>query len=122
MLSKHVLFDIKKCNGLFSCCFSSPHQNSHHSPKKTDHGVNWKGEEKKNENLLLKHCLLSSNNTVNLLNKGKNYANYPVSIIRMGDGMWEQSDCLLHQNMKLSSELTDASYFRTDTALSEVPV
>lgn len=36
--------------------------------------------------------------------------------------MWEQSDCLLHQNMKLSSELTDASYFRTDTALSEVPV
>lgn len=45
-----------------------------------------------------------------------------LTIIRMGDGTWEQSDCLLHQNMKLSSELTDASYFGTDTPLSEVPV
>ena len=35
--------------------------------------------------------------------------------------MWEQSDRLLHQNMKLCSELTDASYFGTDTVLSEVP-
>lgn len=36
--------------------------------------------------------------------------------------MREQSDCGLQQNMKLFSELTDASYFRTDTLLSEVPV
>lgn len=44
-----------------------------------------------------------------------------VSIIRMEDGTWEQSDCLLHQNMKLSSELTDASYFRQTQCCQKSP-
>lgn len=49
-----------------------PPQNCHRNPKRTDHRLKWKGEEPEFEKLAFEACLLSSNNTVNLLNKGKN--------------------------------------------------
>lgn len=51
-------------------------QNCHHNPRRTDHRVNWKLKKTEKswnlKNLLFEGSLLSSNNTANGLNKGKN--------------------------------------------------
>ncbi len=49
MLYNHVLSDIH--NIRFDCPFLFFFQNCHHNPKRTDHRVNWKGEELELEKL-----------------------------------------------------------------------